>query len=385
MELGTTIGKYTLIEQLGAGGMATVWRARESDGEHRPVAVKVLPDHLATSDTLRQRFLGEAKMAARLRHAHILPVYDFGEDGGIPYIVMKLAEGGTLDNRIHDELLPLPAVARVLSQVAAGLDYAHTQGVIHRDIKPKNILFDSRGTAYLADFGIARLHEGSEHISGAGAFVGTAPYASPEQCRGEELTPISDIYSLGVVLYEMLTGVLPYQGPTPLAIMHKHISEPVPNPLKDRSDLPLGITEVMRQALAKLPRARYRKAMDMSDALNEALRPVLGNRPLAAKAPPLGPNPVFSTPAGANPLPMPDEVLRNFAPTRPTPPAPRDLLAQEYEGALALEPPLEVPTTPEGTPLQAAPRADNDTLVIVLLAVMLVIAAAAVAAALWLR
>lgn len=385
MELGTTIGRYTLIERLGAGGMATVWRARESDGEHRPVAVKVLPVHLAASDTLRQRFLGEAKMAARLRHAHILPVYDFGEDGGMPYIVMKLAEGGTLDDRIHDELLPLPTVARVLSQVAAGLDYAHSQGVIHRDIKPKNILFDSRGIAYLADFGIARLHEGSEHISGAGGFIGTAPYASPEQCRGEELTPASDIYSLGVVLYEMLTGVLPYQGPTPLAIMHKHISEPVPNPLKDRSDLPLGTTDVMRQALAKLPQVRYRTATAMSDALNEALRPVLGNRPLAEKAPPLGPNPVFSAPTSTTPLPMPDEVLRTFAPTRPTPPAPRDRLVQEFEDALAPDLPLDSLTVPETTPAPRAPRVDNDTLVIALLAVLLVIAAAAVAAALWLR
>jgi serine/threonine protein kinase len=377
MEPGTTVGRYTLIERLGAGGMATVWRARETDGEqHHPVAVKILPVHLAASDTLRQRFLGEAKMVARLRHPHILPVYDFGEDDGMPFIVMKLAEGGTLDDFIHEELLPLRAVARVLVQVAAGLDHAHQQGVIHRDIKPENILFDSRGIAYLADFGIARLHEGSEHITGSGGFIGTAAYASPEQCRGEEITPASDIYSLGIVLYEMLTGVLPFQGPTPLAIMHKHISEPVPNPLKDRSDLPLGITEVMRKALAKLPQVRYQTALAMSGALNEALRTVLGTKPLAENAPPLGPNPVFNGPAGASPLPMPDELLRSFAPTRPTPPPSRDgLTAQVADGPL--------PDAPRSAPAPAASppsHAESDLLVLALLVVTVLVAAAVVAA-----
>jgi serine/threonine protein kinase len=381
MEPGTTVGRYTLIERLGAGGMATVWRARETDQDHHPVAVKILPVHLAASDTLRQRFLGEAKMAARLRHPHILPVYDFGEDDGMPFIVMKLAEGGTLDDFMHEELLPLRAVARVLAQVAAGLDHAHQQGVIHRDIKPENILFDGRGTAYLADFGIARLHEGSEHITGTGGFIGTAAYASPEQCRGEEITPVSDIYSLGVVLYEMLTGVLPYQGPTPLAIMHRHISEPVPNPLKDRSDLPLGITEVMRKALAKLPQVRYQTAMAMSGALNEALRPVLGTKPLAENAPPRGPNPVFTGPSGAAPLPIPDELLRNFAPTRPTPPPSRDVLTGQVADGPSPEPPLNAPASAASLP----PRSESDLLVIVLLVVTVLVAAAVVAAAFVLR
>jgi serine/threonine protein kinase len=381
MEPGTAVGRYTLIERLGAGGMSTVWRARETDGEHHAVAVKILPVHLAASDTLRQRFLGEAKMAARLRHPHILPVYDFGEDDGMPFIVMKLAEGGTLDDFIHEQFLPLPAVARVLAQVAAGLDHAHQQGVIHRDIKPENILFDSKGSAYLADFGIARLHESGEHITGTGGFIGTAAYASPEQCRGEEITPVSDIYSLGVVLYEMLTGVLPYQGPTPLAIMHQHISEPVPNPLKERSDLPLGIAEVMRKALAKLPQVRYQTAMAMSVALNEALRPVLGTKPLAEKAPPLGPDPVFTGPAGAAPLPMPDEVLRSFAPTRPRPPAPRENRFQASEGEPSRQPPSGGLTSPGTAPARSAPRADSNTLVLVLLVVTVLIAAAVVAAA----
>ncbi|HVO70548.1 MAG TPA: protein kinase, partial [Aggregatilineaceae bacterium] len=213
--------------------------------------------------------------------------------------------------------------------------------------------------------------------TGTGGFIGTAAYASPEQCRGEELTPVSDVYSLGVVLYEMLTGVLPYQGPTPLAIMHRHISEPVPNPLKDRSDLPLGITEVMRKALAKLPQVRYQTALAMSGALNEALRPVLGTKPLAEKAPPRGPNPVFTGSSGAGPLPIPDELLRNFAPTRPTPPSSRDDLTGQLADRRSPEP------LPDAlAPATSLPRrSENDLLVIALLVVTVLIAAAIVAAA----
>lgn len=316
-------GRYELLEQLGAGGMATVYRAMDTV-EEQEVALKVLPVHLAANDKLRRRFMREAQMVKRLQHPHILPVYDFGEDNNAPYMVMKLVEGGTLDQLIErEESLPLLLIVRVVSRVADALDYAHSAGVIHRDLKPENILFDARGEAYLGDFGIARIAETtSGNLTGTGGFIGTVAYASPEQCRGEELTPASDLYSLGVVLFEMVTGHLPFTGPTPLAIMHKHISEPPPNPLRYRSDLPLEFENILRKALAKLPKVRYQSANAMSTALKQALRSQLGTKPLTDKAPPLGPNPVFNRPTGTyrKPPPMPDELLRDLTPTRPQPP-----------------------------------------------------------------
>jgi serine/threonine protein kinase len=237
---------------------------------------------------------------------------------------MKLVEGGTLAKLIAQEgQLPLLLIVRILARVADALDYAHQHGVIHRDLKPENILFDERGEAYLGDFGVARLNETSGNLTGTGGFIGTVSYASPEQCRGETLTPASDIYSLGVVLYEMLTGELPFAGSTPLAIMHKHISEPIPNPLKFRGDLPIEINNITRKALAKLPKVRYQSASAMSSAFKRSLRSQLGTKPLTDKAPPLGPNPVFDKPSTAyrQPPPMPAELLRDLTSgSRPKPP-----------------------------------------------------------------
>ncbi len=327
--IGRSVGHYTLLERLSAGSMSSVYRARERDGQHRSVAIKILPVHLAADETVHERFLREARMASRLKHPHILPVYDFGEDDDVPYIAMKLVDGGTLADRIAKGPLPLLMIVRILAQVGDALDYAHTQGVIHRDIKPQNILFDTQGNAYLGDFGIARVTAGTETLTGNGAFIGTAAYASPEQCRGEEITPTSDIYSLGVVLYEMLTGTLPFAGATPLALMHQHINEPIPNPLKQRPDLPISVTEVLRKALTKLPAVRYQTASAMSSAFNTVMRRTLGTGPLSEAMPPVGPNPVFTKPANAyQSPPVPDELLRYLAPTRPTPPAGRQRLAR---------------------------------------------------------
>ncbi|NDJ78564.1 MAG: serine/threonine protein kinase [Chloroflexi bacterium] len=371
--IGSTIGGYTISARLGAGGMATVYQAVGEDGHE--VALKVLSVHLAANETLYQRFMREAQMASRLKHQFILPVYDFGEDRGTPYIVMKLVDNGTLDTRIQQEgQLAVRVVARVLSQVAQALDYAHSQGVIHRDLKPENILFDRQGVAYLADFGIARIHEATAHLTGSGGFIGTAAYASPEQCRGEELTTASDIYSLGVVLYEMLTGKLPYTGPTPLAIMHKHMSEPIPNVLKDRPDISMDINDVMRKALAKLPAVRYSTAQAMSTALIKALRRDLGTRPLAEKAPPIGPNPVFNKPRDTYAAPsMPDSLIREISPTNPTRPRRAAIRQLDTAGRSAQR---------SGPQPAATPAADTNSNAFLLLLLFIVLVAIAVVAAL---
>ena len=379
--IGRSVGHYTLLERMSAGAMSTVYRAREADGQHRPVAIKILPVHLAANDTLHERFLREAHMASRLKHPHILPVYAFGEDHDVPYIAMKLVDGGTLADRIANGPLSLLVIVGILAQVADALDYAHTQGVIHRDIKPSNILFDTQGDAYLGDFGIARLGAGTETLTGTGTFIGTAAYASPEQCRGEEITPTSDIYSLGIVLYEMLTGVLPFTGTTPLALMHQHINEPVPNPLKQRPDLPIAITEVLRKALTKLPAVRYQTATAMSSAFNAVLRRTFGTGPLSEAVPPVGPNPVFTKPAGAyQPPSVPDELLRNLAPTRPTPPAGRQRLARYGHVA----PGMPEPTLEDLGPLMSSARpatsqtADTVFWLLVILVAVLAVAVIAI-------
>ncbi|MBN1201772.1 MAG: serine/threonine protein kinase [Anaerolineae bacterium] len=263
----TDIGHYQLIKRLGAGGTASVYQAYDTTTD-RHVAIKVLPVHLAANDTIRERFLSEARMGTRLRHPHILPIYDIGVHQGSLYMVMKLVTGGTLDRLIPRGPLPLPFIGRVIAQTAAALDYAHRQGVIHRDLKPANILFDRQGHAYLCDFGIAYSYGSAQ--AETGSFIGTAAYASPEQCSGEPLTPASDIYALGVVLYEMLTGTPPFVAATPLAVMHKHINEPPPNPLHERPKLPPGLAGVIRKALAKQPAYRYQTARDLSAAFRSA-------------------------------------------------------------------------------------------------------------------
>lgn len=374
--VGTHIASYHVQDRLGAGGMGSVFRAYDARAD-RFVALKILPVHLATNTTIRQRFFREAQMAAQLRHPHILPVYDFGEDNGTPYIAMKVVEGGTLEPYIKNGPLALVFIARVLNQIASALDHAHEQGVIHRDLKPDNILFDRDGHVYLADFGIAHLKQTADHLTGDGTFLGTAAYASPEQCRGEELTPVSDIYSLGVVLYEMLTGRLPYRGTTSLAIIHQHISEPVPNPLGLRSDLPLGMHEVMRKALAKLPGVRYQSARALSAAFNDVLRRELGPTVRALiDTPPPGPNPVFESPTEPVEPALPDDLLPDLTPTHPAEP---------------VRPPLAPPSahllvygdgsfTPRRHPIQRgarrapAPSSTELVVFIVLLAVLVALA-----------
>ena len=243
------IGRYEIIAELGRGGMATVFRA--SDPRFgREVAVKVLPAQFVEVEQFRQRFEREARTIAALEHPAIVPVYDFGEEKGQPYLVMKLMSGGSLADRLKQGPLRPDQVAEILTRIAGALDEAHKRGIVHRDLKPGNILFDGYGSAYLSDFGIVRLSESDSTLTGQHT-IGTPGYMSPEQIQGEGLDGRSDIYALGVMVFQMLTGELPFSAPTPAMVMVKHITEPVPDVRVLNPDLPPGISQVLTQTMAK--------------------------------------------------------------------------------------------------------------------------------------
>lgn len=250
------IGRYEVKRELGRGGMATVLVAFDPEFE-REVAVKVLPREFLHDPHFRARFKREAKIIAALEHPAIVPVYDYGEDDGQPFIVMRLMPGGSLADRLKQGPLTLPEVARIFTRLAGALDEAHRRGIIHRDLKPGNILLDSQGDPYVSDFGMAKLTQGASSFSGS-TIMGTPAYMSPEQAKGEhDLDGRSDIYALGAILFEMLTGKLPYDADSPMGIAVKHITEPVPRILDVKPDLPPGCEDVIRQAMAKDRRDRF--------------------------------------------------------------------------------------------------------------------------------
>jgi serine/threonine protein kinase len=264
------ISSYTLLEPIGRGGMAAVYRARQETLD-RIVAVKILSDNLATSDEFMQRFVREARTAANMRHPNVITVHDFGQDErGVPYLVLEYVDGLTLadlmDAGLEDQRIP-----DLLDQIAAGLDYAHGRGVIHRDVKPGNVLLAEDGRVVLADFGLAWLMEAAVHLTMSGGVIGTPEYMSPEQASGLRVDARTDVYALGVVLYEMLTGDRPFSGDSPIAILLKHVQAPVPSVARLRPDLPAGVDRVVQQALAKNPEHRFQTAGALARAFREAL------------------------------------------------------------------------------------------------------------------
>jgi len=265
------VGRYEIKAELGRGGMATVYRAYDPMFE-REVAVKVLPQELMHDTQFRGRFEREAKIIARLEHAAIVPVYDVGQDDNEqPYFVMRCMTGGSLSDRMGDGPLSLEEVLQVIRRVAAALDYAHSKGIIHRDLKPANILFDEAGEPYISDYGIAKLSQSQTNITGSG-IIGTPTYMSPEQGQGEDIDSRSDIYSLGVIIYEMLSGVPPYKANTPLGVVFKHVTEPVPHILDINPHLPVETEAVIEKALAKNPEERFATAMDLVVAIGALAR-----------------------------------------------------------------------------------------------------------------
>lgn len=264
-----TFGRYEIKRLLGRGGMATVYLALDPRFQ-REVAVKVLPRTYLDDPLFRARFEREAQTIAALDHPAIVPVHDFGEDDGRLYLVMAYMPGGSLDDRLQNGPLSPPAAARVLRRISAGLDQAHKQGIVHRDLKLANILFDRYDNAYLSDFGIVKLARSTADLTGE-SVIGTPSFMSPEQAHGdEELDGRSDIYALGAILYTMLCGEPPYDAETPIGVLVKHVSAPLPRLAKTAPQLaPFDV--VIHKAMAKSPAERYATANDLVLALDRVV------------------------------------------------------------------------------------------------------------------
>jgi serine/threonine-protein kinase len=262
--------RYTLERQLAMGGMGGVHIARD-ERLGRRVAVKLLREDLAASPEFVERFRREAHMVAGLNHPNIAQVFDYGQDGSRHFIVMELVAGVDLARLLHDRHRLAPAeAADIAAQVCAALSAAHRSGVVHRDIKPGNVIIGPDGHVKVTDFGIARAL-GEAPLTQTGSVMGTAQYLPPEQSRGEPATPASDIYSLGVLLYQMLTGVVPFTGDSAVAVAVQHVSQAVPPPSATVPDLPAGLDLVVSRATAKRPEDRYVDADEMAAALRESL------------------------------------------------------------------------------------------------------------------
>ena len=265
--IGKTLGQYTILEEAGRGGMATVYLAKQTS-MNRSVAIKVLPPHFLHDPSFLERFKREVEVISQLEHPHILPIYDYGEAEGMPYIAMRFLGGGSMAQMIRRGVPDLEELIRPMRQISQALDYAHMQGIIHRDLKPGNIMLDENGNAYLSDFGIARVM-GSD-LTGS-AIIGTPAYMSPEQANGMGIDGRSDIYSLGVVLFELITGREPYQAETPMALLLKHLNEPMPPARDFRDGVPDSVEHVLEKSTAKDPDERYSSAKEMSDGFEQAL------------------------------------------------------------------------------------------------------------------
>ncbi len=326
--------EYELVEELGRGGMAVVYRARETHLE-REVAVKVLPFSLAFDADFVERFTREARTAAQLEHPNIIPIYRVGKSGRVIYFVMKYLRGGSLSRVMHErKRLDPPEIRKLLLDVGSALGYAHKRGIVHRDVKPDNVMFDEHGLCIVTDFGIAKAGTKSR-LTGTGMAIGTPHYMSPEQARAQNIDGRSDLYSLGIVAYQALVGELPYDGEDSFAIGYKHIMEPIPVPLLDTPD-ERRLFEVIKRLMMKDPFDRFQAAEDLVAALSgqpqaamfasqvpsssgrrlsqaQAAMAVQSTTPLpAVQTPrsPLPPTPAFSSP-------RPSQALEVDTPRRP--------------------------------------------------------------------
>jgi len=318
---GKQLNQYQIVAPLGEGGMAAVYKAYQPSME-RFVALKILPQHFANDPLFTGRFEQEAKVIANLQHPHILPVFDYGEADGYTYIVMPFVETGTLSDLLLGQPLPLDQVCSIAIQVGDALDYAHSRGIVHRDIKPSNILIDERGNCLLADFGIAKMVEGTAQFTQTGGIVGTPAYMSPEQGLGTTPDGRSDIYSLGIVIYEMSTGRTPYSAETPMAVVVKHIHDPLPPPRSVYPQISEPLEGIILKALAKNRDERYSTCAELVAAIQKLDTPAEGpTNPVIESTPAVATlidTPVAIPSSGNHPTPIPSPPSMPPPPIYPT-------------------------------------------------------------------
>lgn len=268
--IGRSLGQYRIAERIGSGGMATVFKAYQPTLD-RYVAVKVLPAYHARDPIFVKRFVQEARSVAKLQHANIVPIHDYGEQENITYIVMEYVEGGTLKDRLRQRQLTVLEAVDFVIQAAEGLGCAHSHGIVHRDVKPANMLLRKDGHLLLSDFGIAKILEGTTNLTRAGTGIGTPQYMSPEQGTGQPVDRRSDIYSLGIVLFHALAGRVPYTADSPISITVKHMNDPLPLELLHAKGIPQSIEQVVLKMTAKPPADRYQTTDALIEALTSAL------------------------------------------------------------------------------------------------------------------
>jgi serine/threonine-protein kinase len=296
--------------------MAEVYRARQTTAFGREVAIKVIRAGYSENESFRTRFLREAQAISRLSHPNILPLIEFGEQDEVLYLVMPLAREGTLRDMMKQRNGPLPPaeVIPIFTQLCDAVQYAHEQGIVHRDLKPQNVLMQRKTHVLLADFGIARDSAESEHLTATGAGIGTVEYMAPEQALGKA-DARSDIYSLGIMLYQLITGLVPYSGSTPFQVIMRHTNEPLPDPRLSNPAIPAELVEILKTALAKDPDRRFQSAQALGRAVQQF-------RPDAAA-------PAQPGPQAGSPLPLPRSRPRLVSPNTPQTTVPTDQLTQQ--------------------------------------------------------
>jgi len=320
---GSNAGPYRIVEPLGRGGMASVYKAYEAKLD-RYVALKVLPREFLHDPGFSQRFRQEAQVIARLEHPNIIPIYayDIEEAEGIPWMAMRLISSGSLSDLLKRERLPRARAVAILRGVADALDYAHGKGIVHRDVKPQNVLLDEAARVYLADFGIAKILESSGGLTASGMITGTPQYMAPEQATGLKIGPPADVYALGIMAYEMFTGRVPFSADTPVAVLMKHVNEPLPLPGRDV--VPEPLLRALLKAATKRPEERWPSAGAFVDALATGLGAptapsVRGEAPTLTVLPTLALD--ESAPTDVSPPTAPAPARTAPAPSRP--PVPR--------------------------------------------------------------
>jgi len=270
---GDTVGSYKIESQLGEGGMGRVYKATGGDG--RPVALKIVKDEMVGDEIFLKRFKREADVARRIDHPNVVPVLDTGDHDGLPWAAQLFVSGGSLEERLDKwGTLDLHQVIAIFTQVAAGLDAIHENGLIHRDLKPGNILMDERGTPYIADFGLAKDHQSEGTVlTRPGQALGSMDYMAPEQIRGEEVGPATDVYALACMLFELLTGQPPFADKVGMRIMWAHLQDPPPHPSDVKPSLPRPVGDVILTGLLKEPSERPQTASEFMSRIEAAAGP----------------------------------------------------------------------------------------------------------------